>query len=62
MANPIDIFGNLGIFGPCLNSGKDFVLFYGVTAKSEICGMDIHPNIGYTCHADSSLYVVIPVS
>ena len=23
--------------------------------------MDIHPNIDYTCHCDSSLYVVIPI-
>ena len=51
----------LRIFRFDLNGGVHFVILKGITAKREICGMDIHPNIGYTCHGDSSLYVVIPV-
>lgn len=51
----------LRIFRLDLNGGVHFVILKGITAKCEICGMDIHPNIGYTCHGDSSLYVVIPV-
>ena len=52
----------LRIFRFDLNGGVHFVILKGITAKCEICGMDIHPDIGYTCHGDSSLYVVIPVT
>ena len=37
---------------------KCVVRIYGIATKCVICGVDIHPDIDYTCHDDSSLYVV----
>ncbi len=36
---------------------KCVVRIYGIATKCVICGVDIHPDIDYTCHDDSSLYV-----
>ena len=37
---------------------KCVVRIYGIATKCVICGVDIHPDIDYTCHDDSSLYAV----
>ena len=60
--DPVNGLEYLRIFRLDLNGGVHFVILKGITAKCEICRMDIHPNIGYTCHGDSSLYVVIPTA
>jgi len=42
----------------CLRNSEAAVGICGIAAKSEICGMDIHADVDYTCPDDSSLYVV----
>ena len=51
-------FSNGGIDG---SLGKRLLTGHSKGAKCVICGMDIHPDIDYTCHGDPSLYVVSPV-
>ena len=39
---------------------KRFLPLHCIGAECVICCMDIHSDIGYTVHGDSSLFVVIP--
>ena len=55
----VKVFDNLVDlwFQRCYSKGV--VCFKTIARSCVICGMDIQPNICYTCHGDSSLYVVI---
>jgi hypothetical protein len=60
-AKPIQVLQDLVVIRRDLNFSKKSVLGKRITANCVICGMDIQPNIGYTTHGDSPLFVVIPV-
>ena len=61
LLQPPDVLFNLLILRLYRNLSKIVSVVTVVTANCVICGMDIQPNIGYTTHGDSPLFVVIPV-